>query len=78
MSEKKIIIASDHAGYELKNKLMQHFEKQGIKFTDIGCYNKESCDYPIIAKNAAKAITEKKAENHIIIYKARRFLPERN
>lgn len=67
MAERKIIIASDHAGYKLKNELIKHYETQGIELTDIGCYSEDSCDYPIIAKNAAQEILNKKARKAILV-----------
>lgn len=67
MTEKRVIIASDHAGYELKNKLIKYFETQDIKLIDIGCYTEDSCDYPIIAKNAVQEILKGNAEKAILV-----------
>jgi ribose 5-phosphate isomerase B len=41
----KIALASDHAGFELKRKIIVHLRNLGIDFEDFGCYNEESCDY---------------------------------
>ncbi|WQJ53872.1 MAG: Ribose-5-phosphate isomerase B [Wendovervirus sonii] len=38
--------ASDHAGYELKEKLKKYASDQGATVCDFGTYSKESCDYP--------------------------------
>ncbi len=47
----KIFIASDHAGFLLKEILKQHF-----KLVDLGCNSKDSCDYPIFAHKLAESI----------------------
>ena len=47
MSEdKKIIIGSDHGGFELKKLIVQHLEKSGYEVIDMGCDAAASCDYP--------------------------------
>lgn len=54
----KIVIASDHAGFALKASIMQYFENE-IQFTDLGCYSKDSVDYPDFAHPLAQAINNK-------------------
>ncbi len=54
----QIVIGSDHGGYSLKNKIIEHLKKQDIEIIDLGCYSAESCDYPVIAKEAAKKVLE--------------------
>ena len=43
---KKIGIASDHAGYELKENLVGYLDSLGYEVFDYGCDSPESCDYP--------------------------------
>jgi ribose 5-phosphate isomerase B len=43
----KILIASDHAGYNLKKYLMEHF--YDLHFEDLGTYDTQSVDYPDFA-----------------------------
>lgn len=52
----KIIIGSDHGGFSLKSLIKAHLEQQGIEVEDLGCYNEDSCDYPVIAKEVAKKV----------------------
>ena len=52
----KIIIASDHGGYNLKNKIVEHLKQKGIDTEDFGCYSTESCDYPVYAKIIAEGV----------------------
>lgn len=62
-----IAIASDHGGYDLKERIKQYLEKKGLEYRDFGCYNKESCDYPDFVKPAAKAVAEGVCDRGIII-----------
>ena len=44
---KEIIpIACDHAGYELKLKVIEHLRERGFEVKDCGTDSTESCDYP--------------------------------
>ena len=52
----KIIIASDHGGFNLKNHIINHLRELHQEVEDFGCYNAESCDYPIYAKKVAEAV----------------------
>ena len=54
----KILIASDHGGYNLKNDIINHIKEQGYDIEDYGCYGTDSCDYPIYAKLVAKEVAE--------------------
>ena len=44
--KKYIPIGCDHAGFELKNVLIELLTKQGYEMEDFGCYSEESIDYP--------------------------------
>ena len=52
----KILIASDHAGFVLKNKLMNYFKKK-FEFTDFGTNSEESVDYPDYAHKLSKRVS---------------------
>ncbi|VBB47529.1 Ribose-5-phosphate isomerase B [uncultured Paludibacter sp.] len=57
ISELKIAICSDHAGYELKNKLIDYLkEKSPLELKDFGCFSAESCDYADFAHPMAFAV----------------------
>jgi len=51
-----IAIASDHAGYELKEIIKDYFDMNGIVFTDFGTNSTESVDYPVYAKKVCASI----------------------
>ncbi len=56
--EKKILIASDHAGFSLKKILTEQLTKLGFKITDLGCdCAEESVDYPDYAQKLCKKLT---------------------
>lgn len=56
MEKKKIAIASDHAGFYLKDKLMNFLIKENYPITDLGCFTEESVDYPDYGHKLADAV----------------------
>lgn len=56
MSEffKTIFIASDHAGFELKSKVLEHFKN--LPLVDLGCPSKDRVDYPDFAHKLTQKI----------------------
>ena len=62
-----IAIASDHGGFQLKQEVMKHLEALGLQYKDFGTYSSESCDYPIYAEKAARAVAAGECERGIII-----------
>lgn len=54
--EKKIGIASDHAGYEMKELLVGYLGAQGYEVLDFGTDSPESVDYPDYAHPLAEAV----------------------
>jgi ribose 5-phosphate isomerase B len=56
---KKVYIASDHAGYPLKQVIVKEFlSKKGINFQDLGTNSEKSVDYPKFAKKLSKKINK--------------------
>lgn len=51
-----IALASDHAGYDLKEYLKPILEEKGYHLTDFGTFSAESCDYADFAHPAANAV----------------------
>lgn len=62
-----IAIGSDHGGYDLKMSVIKHLEEKGIEYKDFGCYDKNSCDYPIFGEAAARAVASGEYEKGIVI-----------
>lgn len=65
----KIAIGSDHGGYELKKELVKMLQEEHYAIEDLGTHSKESCDYPLIGFEVAKAVNEGKAERGVLICK---------
>lgn len=57
MKKKKIAIASDHAGFFLKEKIMRYLINEKHEIKDFGSYSAESVDYPDFAHPLALAVS---------------------
>ncbi|MBR6114783.1 MAG: ribose 5-phosphate isomerase B [Oscillospiraceae bacterium] len=62
-----IVIASDHAGFPLKQELAEHLRAKGVAFEDIGCYSAESVDYPEYAARAARGVADGTYDRGILV-----------
>ena len=67
MPSKSIVIASDHAGYELKETLKQELSEMGFEVLDLGTDSQESVDYPDFGHAAAEAIVSGRAERGVSV-----------
>jgi ribose 5-phosphate isomerase B len=63
----KIAIASDHAGFEYKEKIKQFLTDGGHEVTDFGTDSDASCDYPDFIHPAAQAVAEGKCDRGIVL-----------
>ena len=63
----KIVIASDHGGFNLKKHIIDHLKNVGYDVDDFGCYNTESCDYPVYAKKVTDAILNNNTLKGILV-----------
>jgi len=63
----EILIASDHAGYELKKKLATELERRGYAVRDLGTNSSESTDYADFAHPLAGAVSEGKATRSVLL-----------
>ena len=62
-----IPIACDHAGYELKLKVIEHLRKRGLEVKDCGTNSTESCDYPDYAHQVGSAVNKGEFKRGIVI-----------
>lgn len=62
----KLVLASDHGGYELKEEIKKHLQEKGYDFEDIGTHSTESVDYPEYGRAAAEMIAQGKADKGIL------------
>lgn len=63
----KVVIASDHGGFQYKNLLLTDIRAHGYEVTDLGAFSDEPSDYPDYAVSVADAILNKEAERGILI-----------
>src|ERR1043166_8907521 len=57
-----LTIGSDHAGFELKEKIKAHFQQKGVVLRDVGAVSTESSDYPDFAQRVAEAGADGQSE----------------
>lgn len=62
----KIAIASDHGGFELKEKVKEYLLKRNIEVMDLGTNSEESVDYPVYGKACGKAVASGEADRGIV------------
>ncbi len=61
----KLVIGSDHGGFELKELIKKHFKD--IEFVDVGAHSTDSVDYPDVIAAAAKKVQSGEVEKGIIL-----------
>ncbi|EAJ6151581.1 MULTISPECIES: ribose 5-phosphate isomerase B [Campylobacter] len=59
MLREKIYIASDHAGFILKQEIVKFLQDKNISFEDLGPFSEDRCDYPDYAHLLSSKINEK-------------------
>jgi len=64
---KKIAIASDHGGFNLKESMIAHLLNTGWEVDDLGPHNGSAVDYPDYGIKLAEAVADKKVERGIVI-----------
>src|SRR5215813_14831281 len=63
----KIAIASDHAGYEEKERLKPLLDELGIQYEDLGTTSTQSVDYPDYAKKVAEEVASGHVEQGLLV-----------
>lgn len=63
----KLVIASDHAGFPLKEEVRAYLGKAGHEVADLGAYNTEPSDYPDFAEKVGLALKRGEAPRGILI-----------
>lgn len=61
----KVHIASDHAGIDLKIKIIEHLKSIGCEVLDHGPFNKDSVDYPDYANKVCTQIKTETNQTHL-------------
>ena len=67
MMSLKVAIASDHGGFELKQKIIDLFLELRIDYKDFGSYTEDSVDYPDYAFLVGEKVANKEFDRGILI-----------
>ena len=64
---KKILLASDHGGVDLKNALVEYTTELGFEAIDLGPFNTDSVDYPDYANLLADKVSDGTADSGVLV-----------
>lgn len=67
MAFKKISLGSDHAGFQMKQALLDYFKDKGVAVVDVGTGSADSCDYPEYAEKAARMVPGGSVEACVLV-----------
>ena len=67
MTKEVIPIAADHAGFEMKGKLVNTLRELGYEPRDLGAYSAEASDYPDYAHPVARAVANGEARRGVLL-----------
>jgi RpiB/LacA/LacB family sugar-phosphate isomerase len=62
-----IVVGSDHAGFTMKQTVLEHLTAAGEQVTDVGTFSADPVDYPDYARAVAEAVLRGDAERGILI-----------
>jgi len=63
----KIILGSDHAGFDLKEEIKDWLDSFGYEIEDVGVFSPEKFDYPLIAKKVSRRVVASSLNRGILI-----------
>lgn len=63
----RIVIGSDHAGWSLKQTVLDHLRGKGHEVLDVGSHDDKPVDFPDIARALAQKVTSGEAERGIMV-----------
>jgi ribose 5-phosphate isomerase B len=64
----RVVIGSDHAGFEQKQRLLRHLQETGHRVTDVGTFSaEESVDYPDFAVAASRVVAAGDADFGVLV-----------
>jgi ribose 5-phosphate isomerase B len=62
-----VILGSDHAGFELKEKVKKALERLGVPYDDVGTRSSDAVDYPDFAHRVAEAVEKGRYTRGIVV-----------
>jgi ribose 5-phosphate isomerase B len=63
----RVVIGSDHAGFQLKNAMGDLLRSMGNDVLDVGAFNENPSDYPDFADAVGRAVLDGKAERGVLV-----------
>src|SRR3989338_2428307 len=63
----KIFIGADHRGFQLKKEIKDLLARLGHQVMDVGSFDEESCDYPLISCKVASAVAKSRNARGILV-----------
>jgi ribose 5-phosphate isomerase B len=63
----KIVIAADHAGYKVKERVKGILQDLGLEYTDLGPDSEESVDYPDFARKVAEGVSSGEYDKGLLV-----------
>ena len=63
----KIVVGSDHAGFKLKEAIVQYLKNQEFDCIDLGTFSEESVDYPDIGIKVARKVADGMYDHGVLI-----------
>ncbi|MBO4298153.1 MAG: ribose 5-phosphate isomerase B [Clostridia bacterium] len=63
----KIVFGCDHAGFPLKDAVIDHLRAMGHEVVDVGCFSNERVDYPVVGELAARKVASGECELGVIV-----------
>ena len=62
-----IALGCDHGGFALMQEIKSHLDELRLEYRDFGTYSAESCDYPVYAEAAARAVASGECDRGILV-----------
>jgi len=63
----RLVVGSDHAGFQLKNEMASLLKTLGHEVLDVGAYDERPSDYPDFAEAVGRAVLDGRAERGVLI-----------
>jgi RpiB/LacA/LacB family sugar-phosphate isomerase len=63
----KLVVGSDHAGFQLKNEMAAMMKSLGHEVLDVGAYDERPSDYPDFSEAVGRAVLDGRAERGVLI-----------
>lgn len=63
----RIALGTDHAGFQLKERLKRLLTSLGHEPVDFGCHSDEAVDYPVFVRPAAEAVARGECDRAIVL-----------